>query len=136
MDITNEPKQVILVRKDLKMNAGKAGAQVAHASSSVILKKSPTIRIWKWTFKPLLYNRNSAFGIWADIRFKKICLAVNSELELINLYHLAKNEGLPCSLIKDAGLTVFTEPTYTTAAIGPAWPDQIDKLTKHLKLYR
>jgi len=39
MNSTNEVKQVIVIRKDLKMPLGKCCAQVAHASMTVILDK-------------------------------------------------------------------------------------------------
>lgn len=57
-----------------------------------------------------------------------------SEEELLDIYNKAIEAVLPCSLIKDAGLTEFKEPTYTAVAIGPSRPNDVDKITGHLKL--
>ena len=72
---------------------------------------------------------------WIDGRFTKIVVSCDSEQELDELYKQAKEKGLPCSMIVDAGLTEFNGvPTKTCIAIGPANPDDIDEITKHLKL--
>ena len=72
---------------------------------------------------------------WIDGRFTKIVVSCDSEQELDELYKQAKEKGLPCSMIVDAGLTEFNGvPTKTCIAIGPANPDNIDEITKHLKL--
>ncbi len=71
---------------------------------------------------------------WLTGKFTKICVFVNSEQELLDIYNQALVSGIPCSLIKDAGLTEFKEPTYTAVAIGPDFPDKIDPITKHLPL--
>jgi peptidyl-tRNA hydrolase, PTH2 family len=54
---------------------------------------------------------------------------------LLELYQKAKDANLMCSLIKDAGLTEFKEPTFTAIAIGPDESEKIDVLTKNLPLY-
>jgi len=60
---------------------------------------------------------------------------VDSEEELIGIHETAKASGLICSLIQDAGLTEFGGvPTYTCCAIGPAWEEEVDAITRHLKL--
>ena len=47
----------------------------------------------------------------------------------------AKLAGLPCSLIRDAGLTEFAGvPTLTAVAVGPAELSKVDAITSHLKL--
>jgi PTH2 family peptidyl-tRNA hydrolase len=54
---------------------------------------------------------------------------------LVELYTKAKQAGLICSLIVDAGLTEFGGvPTKTCCAIGPAWAEDVDKITGELKL--
>ncbi len=135
-------KQVIILRKDLKMNAGKAVAQGAHASLA-----SSLTNFFKDNIKDILpkvgtYNyeiehSSEAIHYWLTNRFVKICLAVNSELELMDYYNKAKEKGLPCSLIQDAGFTQFNGvPTYTAIAIGPAWDSEFTGLTDSLQLYR
>jgi len=72
---------------------------------------------------------------WLSGRFAKIALGCDSEQELLSLHQQALNAGLPCALIRDAGLTEFAGvPTLTAVAIGPAEKSKIDKITQHLKL--
>lgn len=124
-------KQVILVRKDLKMNTGKAGAQIAHASLAAFLNREKTDALEN----PLTLDLSPADLDWLTHRFTKVCLRVDSEEELLSYYHKAKEAGLKCSLIKDAGFTTFEKPTYTTVAIGPDFNEKIDEITKDLKLF-
>ena len=73
---------------------------------------------------------------WLEGKYTKVCLQVDSEEELTQLIAQAREAKLPCSLIVDSGLTEFHGvPTITCGAIGPAYPDQIDRITSHLKLY-
>jgi len=52
-----------------------------------------------------------------------------------DIYNQAKEAGLYCSLIQDAGLTEFGGvPTYTAVAVGPAKNEDVDKITGELKL--
>jgi PTH2 family peptidyl-tRNA hydrolase len=119
-----EPKQVIVMRKDLGMRKGKMIAQGAHAAMSVVIAEYDK----GYTFSgPLLE--------WLDGKFIKICVSVNSENELRQIYEKAKAAGVFCSLIEDAGLTEFNGvPTLTCAAIGPDYPENIDPITGHLPL--
>ena len=72
-----------------------------------------------------------------DGSFAKICLYVDSEDELVNLYERFCNEKpeIPAALITDAGKTEFHgEETITCMAAGPYWADEIDEFTRHLSL--
>lgn len=114
-----EYKQVIVVRKDLKMRMGKTAAQVAHASMAVLLDHPdhPHIRGW------------------LAGRFAKIVVYVNSEDELLDMEENALNAGLLNALITDAGFTEFNGvPTHTCIAIGPAPIEEINQVTGHLPL--
>lgn len=126
-------KQVIIIRKDLNMRKGKMIAQGAHASLKVLLQRvsfhddGSLVIISEDEATPALIE-------WINGDFKKICVSVDSEEELIALYNQAKELNILCSLVKDLGLTEFKEPTYTAVAIGPAEDNLIDPITKHLKL--
>ena len=133
-------KQVIVMRKDLKMRKGKMVAQGAHASMAVFFNK---FREFTWG----LYKgipRSIATGVsldtndpvidWCANSFTKICVYVNSEEELLEVFEKAKQAELPCALIRDSGKTEFKEPTYTCCAIGPWYGEKIDHITKGLKL--
>jgi PTH2 family peptidyl-tRNA hydrolase len=122
-----EPKQVIVIRKDLNMRKGKMIAQGAHASMAVILDLL-TNACWLPNELP------EPAKDWLRTRFTKIVVYVNSEQELFDVYQKAKDAGIPCSLIKDAGLTEFKEPTYTAVGIGPDYPERIDPITRELPL--
>ena len=121
-------KQVIVIRKDLNMRKGKMISQGAHASMSVLLDRIHTHG------GKLVTVQDEAFHDWLEDKFTKITVYVESEEELLQVYEKAKDCGLPCSLIKDAGLTEFTEPTHTCVAVGPGWVEEINSVTGHLKL--
>ena len=110
-------KQVILIRHDLKLPTGKACAQAAHASVDAVLKTPPEI-IKKWRTEGMA----------------KIALKVKDEKELIKFFQMAKDDGIPVSLITDAGRTVVAPGTKTCAGIGPADEKKIDSITGSLPL--
>ena len=110
-------KQVIIIRKDLNMRKGKMVAQGSHACLLAYLNT------------PL-----ELVKAWFANKQVKICVGVDSEAELLELYKRASDDMLVCSLVLDAGLTEFKEPTYTAVAIGPGHPDSINRITGHLKL--
>jgi PTH2 family peptidyl-tRNA hydrolase len=124
-------KQVIVLRKDLNMRKGKMVSQGAHASMKAILDWSINDGNGLLTELPV----GSALESWINGLFTKICVSVDSEEELVELYNKAMEAGLMVSMITDAGLTEFNGvPTKTCIAIGPDWSDEIDPITKHLKL--
>ena len=124
-------KQCVIVRKDLKMKPGKLAAQVAHASMKAVLDTCNLLEgrvLYKSNMPEPMYQ-------WLTGIFTKVVLAVDSEEELLELYNKALCLELTCSLITDAGLTVFNGvPTNTCIAIGPEESYKIDAITNHLKL--
>ena len=125
-----EHKQVIILRKDLNMRKGKLVAQGAHASMGAILS------LCKQDGDTLVLTMDERTKPWLTGRFKKICVYVNSEEELLNIHEQAKAKGLVTSLIRDAGLTEFGGvPTLTAVAVGPDREDKIDEVCKHLPLF-
>ena len=129
------------MRKDLNMRKGKMIAQGAHASMKVLLDNmvlnttltSPTDST-EINYMALWLD-NPSLKDWIEGKFTKICLSVDSEEELNEIYEKAKSKGLKCTMIVDAGLTEFNGiPTKTCCAIGPEWSNDIDDITGHLKL--
>jgi peptidyl-tRNA hydrolase, PTH2 family len=119
-------KQIIVIRKDLKMRRGKECAMAAHASTGLILD---TLKTSKGLEDPRIKP-------WIEGRFKKVCVQVDSEQALLDVVEAAKKAGLLHCLITDAGLTEFNGvPTITCAAIGPDTESNVDKVTGELKLY-
>jgi len=112
-----EYKQVILIRKDLKMSKGKMSAQSAHASTDALLK-----------------SHKDDIKAWQNQGMKKVILGVEDEKELLKLKIDAEDAGLIVSIIADAGRTELAPGTVTAVGIGPDDEDKIDRITGHLKL--
>ncbi len=110
-------KQVILIRKDLKMPMGKACVQVAHASLHAAMISS-----------------KKKVDEWMGEGSKKVVLEVNSLDELREYHNKARAAKLAVSLIEDAARTFFSKPTITCLAIGPDDEDKIDAVTGKLKI--
>lgn len=110
-------KQVIVIRKDLKMSKGKIAAQVAHASIGAYRKAGRLARkAWEMTGE------------------KKVVLRAKSLEEIMTLKRKADSLKLPNVLIRDAGLTEIEAGTVTALGIGPARGAKIDKVTGSLPL--
>lgn len=113
-------KQVLVIRKDLKMGLGKLVVQACHAcleASEEAKKKNP--------------------GLWARWREeggKKVAVKVSSLEELEVLERKCRSYRLPVALIVDRGLTQLPPNTPTALGIGPAPEAEIDKVTGGLKL--
>lgn len=133
MSIKKQAKQIIVIRKDLNMRKGKMVAQGSHASLGAVLSRGNILikvvsLVWSLLTKPALRS-------WLSGSFTKVCVSVNSEQELIDVYNNAQKAGLISCLITDKGLTEFNGvPTLTCCAIGPEYSDEIDKITAGLKL--
>jgi len=112
-------KQVIVIRKDLGMRKGKMVAQGSHASLATVVHNMDDPRVKEWL----------------SGQFTKICVSVNSEEELLEIYQKALAAGLLAKLIIDAGHTEFNGiPTKTAVGIGPDDEDKINQVTGDLKL--
>lgn len=111
-------KQVIVVRTDLGMRKGKMVSAGAHASINSFLLSSEDHR-----------------REWFDSGHTKICCGVGSEKELVQLFEMATEAGLPAALILDEGRTEFNGvKTLTAMCVGPAPSDKINEITGGLKL--
>jgi len=134
-------KQVIAVRRDLKMKHGKMAAQVAHAAMSFLTREG-SIR-WNGDFLDHFVNDDDAIDKhrgairdWLENSFTKVVLGVDSEEELHELEAKATEAGVMAHLVVDNGKTVFHgESTATCLALGPDWNEALDELVEHLKLY-
>ena len=127
-------KQVIVIRRDLKMRRGKEIAQGAHASSAWIASMvadavDPVSRTATVTL-------DAAAFVWITSSWRKVALQVQTEEELVELHAHAEAAGLRSHLIRDGGKTEFHGvPTLTALAIGPNVSADIDAVTGHLTLY-
>jgi peptidyl-tRNA hydrolase, PTH2 family len=126
-------KQVIVIRRDLRMRRGKEIAQGAHAATAwladLILQTMRPNDVDHVALSP-------AERAWLESSFRKVTVKVNSEEELIAVYQKALDAGLTVHLITDRGLTEFGGvPTRTCLAVGPDYDDLIDPVTGDLELY-
>jgi PTH2 family peptidyl-tRNA hydrolase len=143
IDMENDyVKQVIVIRKDLKMRKGKMCAQAAHAAMKVLLDRmkvqefAKESTIWEgcyvwhmtvWESEPMMH--------WLKGAFTKITVSVDSEEELLKLKEKAEDAGMLCALVTDAGKTEFHgQRTNTALAIGPEWASKLDRITGDLSL--
>lgn len=127
-------KQVIIIRKDLKMRKGKMIAQGAHASMKIFFDMM-TSNNGQYSFTLPEGNLGEEMKDWINGTFTKVVVSVNSLEELMTIYNGATKAGLPTSKITDLGLTEFNNvPTITAIAIGPSASEKIDPLTSHLPL--
>lgn len=128
-------RQVLVVRRDLNMRRGKLAAQAAHAAMGAFTR-GPGARFEDGPDGcRLVLELDTEAEAWLKGRFKKICLCVDSEAQLLELYAQAQAAGLRASLILDAGLTEFKEPTHTVLSIGPHAKAKLDPVTGGLALY-
>ncbi len=125
-------KQVIVIRKDLKMRRGKEIVQGCHASNMFLMWRLGTIK----KGASIHYTLTEVEELWMAGNYKKVCVTVNSESEMDGIYEEAKLAGLEVHMVTDLGLTEFNlEPTKTCLAIGPDYSEKIDKITGKLPLY-
>lgn len=138
----NEIKQVIVVRRDLrntkgeKLRTGKIGAQIAHSAMKVFFDMMVECDSdYEDGSVEYIIRMPRDMASWKEGIFTKICVAVDSEEQLLDKYKQAQDAGLPCALIEDHGLTEFGGTfTKTCCAIGPAKASDIDKITGELSL--
>jgi PTH2 family peptidyl-tRNA hydrolase len=113
-----------------KQVIGKMIAQGAHASMAAILNEMREV-----FHDTLELQMDARTKPWLTGNFKKVCVYVESEEDLLWIYKQAKDAGLITALITDSGLTEFHGiPTNTCIAVGPDFEDKVDKITGHLKL--
>lgn len=127
-------KQVIVIRRDLKMRRGKEIAQGAHASMAWLRQRimphlTPAGRADQ-------VQISEAERAWLELSMRKVTVKVGSEAELLDVYDKALAAGLVVHMITDRGLTEFGGiPTRTCLAVGPDYDDLIDPVTGDLELY-
>lgn len=136
-----EAKQVIVIRRDLKMRRGKEIAQGSHASMAWL-----TDRLSAGPEFPSHHDgspRSLAHGLltpaerqWCEGSFTKVVCQVATYEEFREIVQRARDAGVLVHVITDAGHTEFHGvPTETALAVGPDWADRVDGVTGGLSLY-
>ena len=126
-------KQIIVIRRDLKMRRGKEIAQGSHASMAFLTRRiQKSLEMGTGSYAPLKDVEKE----WINSSFRKITCQVQTLEELEALADRAKEAGLETHIITDSGYTEFDGvPTITCLAIGPDESEKIDPVTKDLRLY-
>jgi PTH2 family peptidyl-tRNA hydrolase len=113
-------KMVLVVRGELRLTAGKAAVQAAHAAVLLALeaeKRAPEV-----------------FRSWSASGQKKIALVAPTLDDLEGLGRKARSLGIPCVMVEDAGLTEVPPGTKTCLGLGPAPSAEVDAVTGGLPL--
>lgn len=108
-------KQVIVIRRDLEMSPAKLGVQIAHGSIESYIRTPTDIQ-----------------DEWHQEGMRKIILMVQSPDDLKNLIRSCPD----ATYIIDFGLTELEPNTITGIAFPIMLADDVNKYTKHLKLYK
>ena len=113
-------KMVLVVRGELRLTAGKAAVQVAHAAVllvEVAARHSPR-----------------ELEAWRNEGQKKIAVVAPTLEAMESLQRAARARGLPTVFVDDAGLTEVPPGTRTVLGIGPGRSELIDPVTGALPL--
>jgi peptidyl-tRNA hydrolase, PTH2 family len=113
-------KMVLVVRGELRLTAGKAAVQVAHAA--VMLVEAARKR------------QAVVLDAWFAGGQKKIAVVASNLDEMEGLLRLARAKGLTTAFVEDAGLTEVPPGTKTVLGIGPGKAEEIDAITGDLDL--
>ena len=118
---SGEMKMVLVLRGELRLTAGKAAVQVAHAA--VLLADEAARRHPDWA------------EAWRRGGQKKIAVLAESLDEMEVLRRRAIARGIPTVLVEDAGFTEVAPGTKTCLGLGPAPASELDPITGQLPLY-
>jgi peptidyl-tRNA hydrolase, PTH2 family len=115
LDESVDLKMVMLVRQDLNMSKGKIAAQCGHAALGAykLCRRLQPEYVKAWEFRAQA----------------KITLKVDDEATMDRIAAAAREAGLACVVIEDAGRTEVEPGTRTVLAIGPAPRGEVDALT-------
>lgn len=116
----NEYKVVLVLRGELRLTAGKAAVQAAHAA--VMLYEAAARR------------DRGLLDAWLAGGQKKIALEVATLADLEALDRAAKARHIPTVWVEDAGLTEVAPGTRTCLGLGPARAADVDAVTGDLPL--
>ena len=144
-DRSYKSKQMIVMRRDLKMRKGKIAAQAGHACVEATLMalaregRLDQVRVTpteSWVYLDDTGTPSTPLSRWFDAGVAKVCVYVDGEEALLDLAVKGREQGFAVALVRDAGYTEFHgEPTYTCLAFEPLSPEQIDPITGDLPLY-
>lgn len=124
-----EVKQVIVVRKDLKLRKSELAAQVATASMGFLLDNNESERNDVINVK--LSNEEA---LWLNGSFEKSIMGVDSEEDLKELMLKAEFEGIGVYPVRNLNNNDDILGALTCIALGPDNSEVINQVTKNLRL--
>lgn len=113
-------KVVMVLRGELRLTAGKAAVQAAHAAVMLTLAAQS--------------KHPGPLTEWLREGQKKIALVVPTLSEMEQLDRLARSKGIPTVWVEDAGFTEVPPGTRTCLGLGPAPASLLDGITGSLPL--
>lgn len=123
-------KQVIIIRRDLKMRRGKEIAQGSHAAMAFICDRLLHTMQHRSDRSLNLDLLSTAEKEWLMSGHAKIVLQADTEQMLRDIDAAARKQQILSYLVTDKGLTEFHNvPTITALALGPDKSEKIDALT-------
>lgn len=114
-------RMVFVVRKDLKMSAGKVANQCSHASGAMTLL--------------LAMHHLELLKKWMSEGMIKIIYKAEDETQFNDLIKQTVLLKYPFYVVKDAGKTQIESGSNTVLCIGPATKQALESITQSLKLY-
>jgi len=113
-------KMVLILRGEIRLTAGKAAVQAAHAAVLLVQKAQS--------------RKLPALSPWLEEGQKKVALVVPTLEEMEGLERRARAAGIPSVWVEDAGFTEVPPGTRTCLGLGPATAAELDPITGELPL--
>jgi peptidyl-tRNA hydrolase, PTH2 family len=111
---------VLILRGELRLTAGKAAVQAAHAAVMLVERAEPRHR--------------AELAAWRAEGQRKIALVAETLEQMVELDRQARGKGILAAWVEDAGLTEVPPGTRTCLGLGPARNADLDPLTGGLPL--
>lgn len=129
-ETTPRVKQVLVIRRDLRMRRGKEIAQGAHASLGFLTRAFAEQRAGGTDPGSLSLRVGPEVWSWLTARQAKVTLQAPDLETVLRVEAEARTRGVEVHLVTDLGLTEFAgRPTITALALGPDRADVIDAIT-------
>lgn len=109
------------IRTDIEIPPGKLATQAGHAYCGALVEG--------------MKSRPAIVTAYLASATPKITVRADNEDALLRIYRDARTAGIPCSLVRDAGRTVFNEPTHTAVGFGPCLKSDLPSFLKRLQLF-
>jgi peptidyl-tRNA hydrolase, PTH2 family len=113
-------KMVLVIRGELRLTAGKAAVQVAHAAVMLVLQAEK--------------RRGGGLERWLHEGQKKIAVVAPTLADMVEVQNRASRQGIPTVWVDDAGFTEVAPGTRTCLGLGPAPSLDLDRVTGDLAL--